>query len=74
MKKVFLVFLLYLFSQLSSFANERDTRLNQLFKELKANKSNLQISYISKKKLMSKNGNYYNLTLYSLPFLNYINS
>jgi len=39
MKKVFLVILFYLFSQLSPFANERDTRLNQLFNELKVNKS-----------------------------------
>ena len=39
MKKVFLVILFYLFSQVSSLANERDTRLNQLFNELKANKS-----------------------------------
>ena len=39
MKKVFLVLLVYLFSQISSLANDRDTRLNQLFNELKANKS-----------------------------------
>ncbi len=39
MKKVFLVILFYLFSQVSSLANERDIRLNQLFNELKANKS-----------------------------------
>ena len=39
MKKVFLVILFYLFSQLSSLANDRDTRLNQLFNELKVNKS-----------------------------------
>ena len=39
MKKFFLVILFYLFSQVSSLANERDTRLNQLFNELKANKS-----------------------------------
>ena len=31
--------MVYLFSQVSSLANERDTRLNQLFNELKANKS-----------------------------------
>ena len=41
MKKLFLVILFYLFSQPSSFANERDTRLNQLFNELKANKSKI---------------------------------
>ena len=41
MKKVFLVILFYIFSQVSSFANERDTRLNQLFNELKANKSKI---------------------------------
>ena len=39
MKKLFLVILVYLFTQDSSLANERDTRLNQLFNELKANKS-----------------------------------
>ena len=39
MKKLFLVFLFYLFSQISSIANERDNRLNQLFNELKTNKS-----------------------------------
>ena len=39
MKKLFLVILVYLFSQISSLANERDARLNQLFNELKANKS-----------------------------------
>ena len=39
MKRLFLIFLFYLFSQTSSFSNERDVRLNQLFNELKANKS-----------------------------------
>ena len=39
MKRFFLIFLFYLFSQTSSFSNERDVRLNQLFNELKANKS-----------------------------------
>ena len=39
MKKLFLVVLFYLFSQVSSLANERETRLDQLFNELKANKS-----------------------------------
>ena len=39
MKKLLLVILVYLFSQISCLANERDTRLNQLFNELKANKS-----------------------------------
>ena len=39
MKKLFLVILFYLFSQVSSLTNERDIRLNQLFNELKANKS-----------------------------------
>ena len=43
MKKLFLVILFYLFSQVSSLANERDTRLNQLFNELKANKSKIAI-------------------------------
>ena len=39
MKKLFFVILFYLFLQVSSLANERDTRLNQLFNELKANES-----------------------------------
>ena len=39
MKKLFLVILFYLFSQVSSIANERDTRLKQLFNELKVNES-----------------------------------
>ena len=39
MKKVFLVCLIYLFSLTSSFANDRDVRLNQLFNELKVNKA-----------------------------------
>ena len=39
MKNLFLVILFYLFSQVSILANERDTRLNQLFNELKVNKS-----------------------------------
>ena len=43
MKKLFLVILVYLFSQVSSLANERDTRLNQLFNELKANKSKVAV-------------------------------
>ena len=38
MKKLLLLILFYLLSQVSSFANERDTRLNQLFNELKVNK------------------------------------
>ena len=43
MKKLFLVILFYLFSQVSSLTNERDIRLNQLFNELKANKSKVAI-------------------------------
>ena len=39
MKRFFLIFLFYLFSQTSLFANDRDVRLNQLFNELKVNKS-----------------------------------
>tara|TARA_B100001173_G_scaffold236588_1_gene206200 strand:+ start:105 stop:653 length:549 start_codon:yes stop_codon:yes gene_type:complete len=39
MKRVLLVFLVYFFSLISSFANERDVRLNQLFNELKVNKA-----------------------------------
>ena len=41
MKKLFLAILFYLISQVGSLANERDTKLNQLFYELKANKSKL---------------------------------
>ena len=39
MRKILLVIFYYLFSQVSSFANERETKLNQLFNELKTNKS-----------------------------------
>ena len=39
MKRFYLLILFYLFSQVNSLANERDTRLNQLFNELKVNKS-----------------------------------
>ncbi len=39
MKKLFLIVLFYLFSQVILLANERDTRLNQLFNELKVNTS-----------------------------------
>ena len=39
MKRLSLVVLFYLFSQVSSLTNERDIRLNQLFNELKVNKS-----------------------------------
>ena len=41
MKKLFFVVVFYLFSQLSSLSNDRDIRLEQLFNELKANKSKL---------------------------------
>ena len=40
MKRFFLIFLLYFLSQLSSFSDERDIKLNQLFIELKVNQSN----------------------------------
>mgnify|MGYP001450122095 CR=1 FL=1 len=39
MKRLFLILVFYLFSQTSTFANERNVRLNQLFNELKVNKS-----------------------------------
>ena len=39
MKKVLLFCLIFLFSLTSSFANDRDVRLNQLFNELKVNKA-----------------------------------
>ena len=41
MKKSFIVILILLLSQLQSFANDRDIRLNQLFNELKINKANV---------------------------------
>ena len=41
MKRLFFILIFYLFSQTSTFANERDVRLNQLFNELKVNKSKL---------------------------------
>ena len=39
MKRFFLISVFYLFSQMSSFANDRDVRLNQLFNELKVNQA-----------------------------------
>ncbi len=39
MKKLILLILFYLLSQVNSLANERDVRLKQLFNELKVNKS-----------------------------------
>ena len=39
MKKSFIVILILILSQLQSFANDRDIRLNQLFNELKVNKA-----------------------------------
>ena len=41
MKKLFCIFLFFLFSQFNANSNERDKRLNQLFNELKVNQSNL---------------------------------
>ena len=43
MKKLFFVILFFLFSQVITLANEKDTRINQLFNELKANKSKIAI-------------------------------
>ena len=40
MKKFFLILLIYFLAQLSSFSDERDNKLNQLFIELKVNQSN----------------------------------
>ena len=37
MKKLFLICLFFLFSQLNAYSNDRDIRLNQLFNELKFN-------------------------------------
>ena len=41
MKRVLLFFLICLFSITTSYANDRDVRLNQLFNELKVNKTNV---------------------------------
>src|SRR6056300_335594 len=41
MKRVLLFLLIYLFSITTSYANDRDVRLNQLFNELKVNKTNV---------------------------------
>lgn len=41
MKRLFLILVFYIFSQTSTFANERDIRLNQLFNELKVNKAKI---------------------------------
>ena len=41
MKRLFLILVFYIFSQTSTFANERDVRLNQLFNELKVNKAKI---------------------------------
>ena len=41
MKRLFLILVFYLFSQTSSFANERDVRLNQLFNKLKVNEAKI---------------------------------
>ena len=40
MKNFFLILLIYFLLQLSSFSDERDNKLNQLFIELKVNQSN----------------------------------
>ena len=40
MKRFFLILLIYFLAQLSSFSDERDNKLNQLFIELKVNQSN----------------------------------
>ena len=41
MKRVLLFLLIYLFSITSTYANDREVRLNQLFDELKVNKTNV---------------------------------
>ena len=40
MKRFFLILLIYFLAQLSSFSDERDNKLNQLFIDLKVNQSN----------------------------------
>ena len=49
MRILSLVILFYLFSQVSSFSNERDIRLNQLFNELKINKS--KVAFIAEQEI-----------------------
>ena len=41
MKKLFFIFLFFLFSQFNANSNDRDIRLNKLFNELKVNQSNV---------------------------------
>ena len=48
MRKFFFIFIMFLFSQISSFANERDFKLDQLFKELSLNDS--KVAYIAEQK------------------------
>ena len=49
MQRFFLIFIFYLFSQISTFANDRDVRLNQLFNELKVNKS--KVAWIAEQEI-----------------------
>ena len=51
MKRLILIFLFYSISQINSFANERDIRLNQLFNELKSNKA--KVAAIIEKEIWS---------------------
>ena len=51
MRKFFFIFIMYLFSQISSFASERDLKLDQLFKELSLNDS--KVAYIAEQKIWS---------------------
>ena len=41
MRKIFLIFLVFIFSQFNAYSNDIDIRLNQLFNELKVNQSNV---------------------------------
>ena len=59
---------------LSSNVQNSKNNINNIYSLLKSSNLDLQTTFISEKKIISKNGNHYNLTLYSLPFLNYINS
>ena len=59
---------------LSSDVQNSKNNINNIYSLLKSSNLDLQTTFISEKKIISKNGNHYNLTLYSLPFLNYINS
>ena len=69
MKRLLLIILFYLFSQFSSFANERDIRLNHLFNELKV----LNISCIADLHAVIRSyiiGGFFKLSFFKLKRIN----